>query len=104
MQSGIFKTVGTVGQSSPLMDPADPLYSASYDLYPGFWYTLEAVSGCGDLESFATAFGHVTGEPGYNFPCDSDTDGDMDGVDLAEYADTLCMPTAGLIFLRACHN
>lgn len=56
---------GTMGQPSPLMDAADPPYSSSYDLYPGFWYTLG--TGCAwDIEP----------EPG---------DGDVDGADLAVF-------------------
>ena len=49
------------------MDPLDPPYSANYDLYPGFWYTAitEVVELCeGDF----------------------DTDGDVDGSDLATFA------------------
>ena len=36
-----FDTDATLGQSSPLMDALDPPYSTNYDLYPGFWYTVE---------------------------------------------------------------
>ncbi|MCG7851447.1 MAG: hypothetical protein MIO92_02890, partial [Methanosarcinaceae archaeon] len=42
MSSDNYQTNSTLGQSSPLTDPADPPGSANYDLYPGFWYTLEA--------------------------------------------------------------
>jgi len=42
--SGTYQLNGTMGQPSPLMDAADPPYSLSYDLYPGFWYALGA--GC----------------------------------------------------------
>ena len=31
-----------IGQPSPLMDQDAPPYSTLYDLYPGFWYTLDA--------------------------------------------------------------
>ena len=89
MGSANFNATGTIGQPSPLMDPADPPYSTNYDLYPGFWYTLEAAAECGDLASFAAAFGHVNGEPGYNSSCDSEPDDDVDGLDLAEYAGSL---------------
>ncbi len=88
MHSSNFGTIGTIGQPSPLMDPADPPYSDSYDLYPGFWYTFGAVVECGDLASFAATFGLTASEEGYNPGCDSERDGDVDGVDLAEYADT----------------
>jgi len=40
VSSANFQTSGTIGQSSPLMEPLDPPFSDSYDLYPGFWYTL----------------------------------------------------------------
>ena len=40
MSSTSFQITSTIGQSSALLDPADPPYSESYDLYPGFWYTI----------------------------------------------------------------
>ena len=43
MTSAHYRTTVTLGQPTPWMDQADALRSASYDLYPGFWYTLEAV-------------------------------------------------------------
>ena len=47
---------------------ADPPYSTNYDLYPGFWYTVE-------LEPVTE-------------PCegDFDDDSDVDGSDLAVFA------------------
>ena len=42
MSSGNYQTNATLGQPSPIMDPATPPYSDNYDLYPGFWYTAEA--------------------------------------------------------------
>lgn len=69
MSSSSFQTEGTLGQPSPLMDPFNPPNSTNYDLYPGFWYTLDAVLyGC--LWDIEPEFG----------------DGDVDGSDLAEYA------------------
>lgn len=64
--SSSYQLNGTLGQSSPLMDPHNPPYSTSYDLYPGFWYTV-----------------------GLDFECwfDHDGDGDVDGRDLARLAD-----------------
>ena len=59
---------GTVGQSSPLPDPADPPFSDSYDMYPGFWYIL------------------VASIPPNNCPGDFEPDGDVDGSDLAVFA------------------
>ena len=53
---------GTVGQPSPLIDPDDPPWSTNYDLLTGFWYTVGG--GC---------------------TYDYDTDGDVDGADLAEF-------------------
>lgn len=87
MGSANFNTTGTIGQSSPLMDPADPPYSFNYDLYPGYWYTLEGMIACGDLGSFTATFGFTDTEAGYNIGCDSEPDGDVDGVDLAGFAD-----------------
>lgn len=37
MSSGSYQTNSTLGQSSPLTDPADPPGSVNYDLYPSFW-------------------------------------------------------------------
>ena len=67
MASASFQNNSTLGQPSPLMDSNDPPYSAGYDLYPGFWYTLEAI---------------------FIEPCegDFDGDGDVDGSDLAVFA------------------
>ncbi len=78
-----FEISSTIGQASPLLDPFDPPYSDSYDLYPGFWYTLDAGAGCPDLACFAAGFGQLGSEPGYSPGCDLDHDGDMDGTDLA---------------------
>lgn len=66
MGSANYQTNSTLGQSSPLMDPADPPYSTSYDLYPGFWHTVWLGYGCW---------------------FDLDGDGDVDGKDLAELAE-----------------
>jgi hypothetical protein len=68
MGSSSYLLNGTLGQPSPLIDPADPPWSSSYDLLTGFWYTLDAaVEGCGwDIEP---EFG----------------DGDVDGADLSEF-------------------
>ncbi len=68
------------------MDPADPPYSDNYDLYPGFWYTLEAgMTGCENLSSFAAAYGAVSADLNYNSQCDFDVDGDIDGSDLSDF-------------------
>ncbi len=83
MASAAFKADSTIGQASPLLDPFDPPYSDSYDLYPGFWYTLDAGAGCPDLACFAAGFGQLGSEPGYSPGCDLDHNGDMDGTDLA---------------------
>jgi len=61
--SSSYLTNGTLGQSSPMMDPSDPPFSTGYDLYPGFWYTA-ASGGC---------------------PGDYYGDGDVDGLDLYYY-------------------
>jgi hypothetical protein len=101
MTSGSYQTNSTLGQPSPLIDPADPPYSTNYDLYPGFWYTVElgpVVEPCegdfdddgdvdgSDLAVFAADFGRTdcANPP----PCegDFDHDGDVDGSDLAVFA------------------
>jgi len=68
MQSGSYKMNATLGQPSPLIDPALPPQSLSYDLLTGFWYTLGAgLDGCRwDIEPLLG-------------------DGDVDGADLAEF-------------------
>ncbi len=44
MGSANYETSATLGQPSPLMDPADPPGSTNYGLYPGFWYTVDAAA------------------------------------------------------------
>ncbi len=87
MSSDNYQTYPTLGQPSPLMDPSvPPPYSTNYDLYPGFWYTLNAeLAPCDDLSSFAAAYGSVMGELHYSISCDLDGDGDVDGSDLAGF-------------------
>ena len=86
MGSGSYQTNSTLGQSSPLIDPAEPPGSVNYDLYPGFWYTLEAgMTGCENLSSFAAAYGAVSADLNYNSQCDFDVDGDIDGSDLSDF-------------------
>jgi hypothetical protein len=60
-----YQTNSTLGQPSPLMDPDDPPFSDSYDLYPGFWYTVAEI--------------------GATCPGDFNGDQDVDGDDLADY-------------------
>jgi hypothetical protein len=68
MSSPNFQIQGTVGQPTPLPNTADPPYSDSYDLYPGFWYTT------------------VASAPPNDCPGDFENDGDVDGSDLAVFA------------------
>ena len=66
---------------SALMDPAYPPLSTNYDLYPGFWYTLEAgTAECTELSCFAATYGLTSADASYNFACDFDHDGDVDGA------------------------
>ena len=65
MSASSFQTKATLGQPSPLSDSADPPFSYSYDLYPGFWYTVANI--------------------GLTCPSDFNGDKDVDGSDLAEY-------------------
>ncbi len=86
MGSDNYQTESTLGQPSPLMDPLDPPVSENYYLYPGFQYTLTAgVPDEVDLADFALAYGSISPEVGYNFLCDFDHDGDVDGMDLADF-------------------
>lgn len=64
MSSSSHQTNSTLGQPSPLMDQDDPIWSDSYDLHPGFWFTLNLAPSFGDL----------------------DEDGDVDGRDLADFS------------------
>jgi hypothetical protein len=100
MTSASYTANGTMGQPSPLMDPVDPPISTSYDLYPGFWYTLltAPIDSCEgdfepdgdvdgtDLSVFAQEFGRT--DCGSGPPCegDFDVDGDVDGTDLSIFA------------------
>ena len=100
MASTSFQNNSTLGQPSPLMDSNDPPYSVSYDLYPGFWYTLEAkfIEPCegdfdrdgdvdgSDLAVFAAYFGRTDCQTGPICEGDFDSDGDVDGSDLAIFA------------------
>ena len=65
MGSTGFQTNCTLGQPSPLPDSADPPFSDSYDLYPGFWYTVANIV--------------------LTCPGDNNGDRDVDGSDLAAY-------------------
>jgi len=75
MSSANFKTNATLGQSSPLMDPANAPWSPNYDLYPGIWYTIEmaAIDWCEG-----------------NFDGDSDVDGSDLAVSAADFGRTNC--------------
>jgi hypothetical protein len=64
MISSGYQTGSTLGQSSPLMDQDDPFWSDGYNIYPGFWFTLNPPVSFGDF----------------------DEDGDVDGRDLADFS------------------
>ncbi len=86
MTSPSYTLQATIGQPSPLLDQTDPPYSTTYDLYPGFWYTLSGTSPvCADLAAFAAAFGSLDEDLNFNIYCDIDSDGDVDGSDLSEF-------------------
>jgi len=40
MSSGSYQMNSTIGQPSSLMQGGQNPWSANYDLYPGFWYTI----------------------------------------------------------------
>jgi len=82
MSSTDFRLQSSAGQSSPLMDADNPPGSSSYELYPGYWYTLDAGLADCDLVAFAAAFGSLNGDVNYSLVCDFDGDGDVDGGDL----------------------
>lgn len=101
MESTSYQTDSTVGQPSPLMDPANPPGSTNYDLYPGFWHTVElgvVVDPCegdfdhdgdvdgSDLAVFAADFGRTDCDTGEECEGDFDLDDDVDGSDLAVFA------------------
>ena len=100
MNATSYNADGTVGQPSPLMDPALPPTSLNYELYPGFWYTVElaAIDLCegdfdgdgdvdgSDLALFAADFGRTDCASGPLCEGDFDNDGDVDGSDLALFA------------------
>ena len=98
MESTSCQTNSTLGQPSPVMDPADPPWSTSYDLYPGLWYTVaaEPMDACegdfgydgdvdgSDLATFAADFGRTDCVD--DCEGDFDNDSDVDGSDLAVFA------------------
>ena len=61
--SASYSNTSTVGQPSALMGPEGPPMSNSYDIYPGYFYTL--------LSLYC--------------PADMDKDGDVDGFDVFLY-------------------
>ena len=90
MASDNYNMESTLGQSSPLMNPADPPWSPNYDLFPGLWYTLAtAIPVCDGIASFAAAYGSTSLDANYNASCDMDIDGDVDGGDLAVFTSGL---------------
>jgi hypothetical protein len=81
-----YKQNSILGQSSPIMDPElPPPGSDNYWLYPGFLYTLEPGIAVCDLPSFASDYGSIIGNGDFSVICDTDADGDVDGLDLADF-------------------
>ncbi len=85
LSSPTYRLKSTIGQPTPLMDQAAPPYSTSYDLYPGFWYTIETGPLCVDIAVFAASFGSLEEDINYNPVCDMDLDGDVDGIDIVDF-------------------
>ncbi len=85
MASESYQLQSTIGQPTPIMDQEEPPYSTSYNLYPGFWYTLETGPACVNLAVFAASFGSVNGDINYSLSCDLDGDDDVDGSDLVDF-------------------
>jgi hypothetical protein len=59
-------------------DEKGNVYIVSFD---GTVYRIEGEN----LFSFAQAFGTADSDPNYNISCDSEPDGDIDGIDLADF-------------------
>lgn len=69
-----FKLAITIGPSTPLMEAtATPPMSTSHVLYPGFRYTYDSATSCKG---------------------DSEPDGDVDGTDLAAFAEALSISSS----------
>jgi hypothetical protein len=68
MASANYQMNSTLGQPSPLMEQGMDPYSDNFGLLPGFWYTLDAGSGC--------IYDYLG-------------DGDVDGADLAEFMNAI---------------
>ena len=84
---------GTMGQPSPLMDPADQPFSTNLDLYPGFLYSLGAADMCiGDFNGDGVVDGwdlFVFVEDYNRTNCDTGDpcEGDFDDNDIVDYQD-----------------
>ncbi len=87
MDADVYSSQSILGQSSPIMNSEEPPYSSDFNLYPGYIYTLDAVLECGDIGSFASAYGSTSFQSNYNPACEKDFDGDIDGVDLSGFAE-----------------
>ncbi len=85
MSSASYQLQTIIGQSSALISQNIQPQSASYDLYPGFLYTLGAGTVCPNLSVFSISFGSISGNTNYNPSCDLDSDGDIDGSDLHSF-------------------
>ena len=83
MASDNYKMNATLGQPSPLIDPAHPPVSTYYEMLTGFWYTL---GGCR-----------------WDIDPPLGGDGDVDGADLYEYLnayDPMTLPAFAAEFGR----
>ncbi len=92
MGSANFQMNGTLGQPSPLMDPLDPPWSSTYDLYPGFWYFANDACQCNlntdhscnilDYQIFIQDWGATScNDPGVVCECDLNHDGKCNILD-----------------------
>ena len=89
--SASFRNLATIGQATPLEVEGDAS-SDNFRNMPGFWHTTDAVPACGSISTLAASFGSKSGDLNYDSQCDFDDDGDVDGVDLAEFSRLLDMP------------
>ena len=47
---------------------------------------MAGTADCTELSCFAETYGLTSVDAGYNVDCDFDSDGDVDGMDLADFA------------------
>jgi len=79
ISSSSYQSNSTMGQPSPLMDPASPPYSGIHENFPGFWHTAADNDGDGLLNALEDTVGLDSGDADY------DDDGILDGAEDADH-------------------